>query len=181
MGRNDGCTRLNVNQWCCLRFRFATDTRSTLPASYAGPEPGRPTGLLVGLPGTDPGHCPPADGRSAVAPIPELNFVCWVARRASWWAIWAGNQITWDTTRRVIQAGQLITVSSACLHSRRLVSRKNWITTLNSRETNRPGCITQRVCCVSGGTTSRMLSTPCLDCAGEFSKDRSESISWIGV
>jgi hypothetical protein len=26
-----------------------------------------------------------------------------------------------------------------------------------------------------------MLSTPCLDCAGEFSKDRRESMSWIGV
>jgi hypothetical protein len=30
MGRNDGGTRLRVDQWCCLRFRFATATRSTV-------------------------------------------------------------------------------------------------------------------------------------------------------
>jgi hypothetical protein len=26
-----------------------------------------------------------------------------------------------------------------------------------------------------------MLTTPCLDCAGEFSKDRREPMPWIGV
>src|SRR5947209_6125167 len=30
--RNDRFARLNVGQWCCLRFPSATDTRSTSPA-----------------------------------------------------------------------------------------------------------------------------------------------------
>lgn len=36
MRRDDGCTRLKADEWCCLRFRFATDTRST---SLARPRP----------------------------------------------------------------------------------------------------------------------------------------------
>jgi hypothetical protein len=30
--RDDGCARLNVDQWCCLRFRPSSATRSTLSA-----------------------------------------------------------------------------------------------------------------------------------------------------
>src|SRR5437764_9199443 len=54
MRSNDGWTRLNVDQWCCLRFRSATDKRSTSPTRlHAWPEQGRRVGLLI----TNPSIC----------------------------------------------------------------------------------------------------------------------------